>query len=71
MAIIGIFVQLPLYLTNTWYSGHLPFNTNKIYDRYGARFNNKKVTDDRANFDLEKYKAYSVILLKMLLTILL
>jgi hypothetical protein len=60
MAITGLLFQLPMYLTNTWYTGHLPFNTNKIYDRYGKRYQNKRVIDDRANFVLEKFKTYSV-----------
>ena len=62
MLFVGLFIILPMYLTNTWYTGHLPFNTNKLYDRYGKRFVPKLILDDRGNFDLEKYKAYSVTL---------
>jgi hypothetical protein len=60
MAVCGFFFMLPMYLTNVWNTGYLPFNTNKLYDRYGKRFIPSKLLDDRANFDLEKYKNYSV-----------
>ena len=60
MALVGLLFNLPVYLTNTWYSGHLPFNTNGLYDRYGKKIAVKKVIDSRANLDLEKYRAYSV-----------
>jgi hypothetical protein len=58
--IVGLLFNLPIYLTNVWYSGHLPFNSNKSYDRYGKPFRVRDVIDDRGNLVLEKYKAYSV-----------
>lgn len=61
--LIGLLFNLPLYLTNTWYSGHLPFNTNKLYDRFGKRFVTKSVVDERGNLDLAKYRSYSVQIL--------
>jgi hypothetical protein len=60
MAITGLLFQLPLYLTNTWYTGYLPFNSNRIYNREGKKYDAKAVTDDRANFSLEKFLQYSV-----------
>jgi hypothetical protein len=61
MAITGLLFQLPLYLTNTWYTGHLAFNSNKIWTREGKRYDAKKVTDERANFSLERFLQYSVL----------
>ena len=60
MLFIGLCFNLPMYLTNTWYTGHLPFNTNKLYDRYGKRFQPRQLLDDRGNFDQQKYVGYSV-----------
>src|SRR5579859_3765905 len=61
--LIGLLFNLPLYLTNTWYTGHLPFNTNKLYDRFGKRFKTRDVVDERGNLDLDKYRCYSVLVL--------
>ena len=58
--LVGLLFNLPMYLTNTWYTGYLPFNTNRLYDRYGKPYQIRKTVDNRANFDLEKYKSYSV-----------
>lgn len=52
--------MLPIYLRNVWYSGHLPLNRNRPYDRYGNPYNITQVVDGRANFVQEKYEAYSV-----------
>jgi hypothetical protein len=60
MLFVSICFSLPIYLTNTWYSGYVPFNTNKLYDRFGKRFLTRDVVDERGNLDLEKYKSYSV-----------
>ena len=60
MLLAGLLVNLPLFLTNTWYTGHVPFNTNRLYDRFGKPFVVRNVVDDRGNLNLESYKAYSV-----------
>jgi hypothetical protein len=60
MLLSGLLVNLPLFLTNTWYTGHVPFNTNRLYDRFGKPFVVRSVVDDRGNLNLESYKAYSV-----------
>lgn len=52
-----------MYLRNVWYSGHLPFNMNQPYDRYGNAYNISLVVDERANFVQEKYESYSVNLM--------
>src|SRR5947207_3065933 len=54
---------LPIYLRNVWYSGHLPFNLNRPYDRYGRRYNLSQIVDERANLVQAKYEAYSVLLI--------
>ena len=51
---------LPMYLRNTWFTGYLPFNENKPYDRFGLRYNITKIVDERANFVESKYQTYSV-----------
>jgi hypothetical protein len=56
----GLFIALPLYLKNIWYTGYLPFNTNRPYDRYGNTYNITQVVDDHATFVQDKYESYSV-----------
>jgi hypothetical protein len=60
MAIAGCCVYLPIFLRNVWYSGHLPFNMNRPYDRFGNPYNVSAVIDENGNFVEAKYKAYSV-----------
>lgn len=69
MLLVGLLFSLPMYLSNAWYTGYLPFNTNKLYDRLGNRYQIHNAVDDRANFDLEKYKSYSVRSFLMRLTL--
>lgn len=58
MFITGLFI-LAVWYTNTWNTGYLPINTNRIYDHYGLRYNVSRTIDERGMFDLEKYSAYS------------
>lgn len=49
-----------MYLKNIWYFGHLPFNLNRPYDRYGNEYNISRVMDGAGNFLQEEYEHYSV-----------
>jgi len=60
MLFVGLVFMLPMYLLNVWGTGYIPFNVNKLFDRYGKRFTIRRVLDSRGNLDLEKYRAYSV-----------
>jgi OPT family oligopeptide transporter len=62
MLITAFCFMLPLFFKNVWYSGYIPFNRNGIFDRFGKRYDIRKVVDARGNLDLEKYRAYSVFL---------
>jgi len=61
MLLVGLLFNLPFYLTNTWNSGYLPFNSNKLYDRYGNNYKVRDIIDKAGRFDAEKYASYSVI----------
>ena len=60
MLVTGLFINLPMYLSNTWYSGYLPFNSNKLYDRFGNRAQIAKIVDERGTLDVEKYRKAGV-----------
>ena len=60
MLFAGLLFNLPMYLTNVWYSGYLPFNTNKLYDRHGKPFKVTQLVDERGNLDVEKYHKFGV-----------
>ena len=60
MLLSGLLFNLPMYLTNVWYSGYLPFNANKLFDRHGKYFQVTQLVDDRGNLDIEKYHKFGV-----------
>jgi len=60
MLVTGLFINLPMFLSNSWYSGYLPFNTNKLYDRYGQRAKIDTIVDERGTLDVEKYRKFGV-----------
>jgi hypothetical protein len=62
MFIAGVAFMLPLFLKNVWYSGYIPFNVNGIFDRFGKRYDIRRVIDERGNLDINKYHTYSVFL---------
>ena len=51
MLAVGLFFMLPMYLNNVWYSGHLPFNMNRPFDRFGKRYNISRIVDTRGRRD--------------------
>ncbi|CZT50608.1 related to sexual differentiation process protein isp4 [Rhynchosporium secalis] len=56
---IFMFVILGLYYTNTYNTSYLPINTNRVWDRFGERYNVSRAIDARGIFDPTKYEAYS------------
>ncbi|KAH7192843.1 OPT oligopeptide transporter protein-domain-containing protein [Fusarium flagelliforme] len=64
--VFWIYIISPaLYYSNTWFSAHLPLQSNSIYDNTGAVFNVSKVINkkDDFTFDPQKYADYSHIYL--------
>jgi len=60
MLFSGLLLNLPIYLTNIWYAGYLPFNSNKLYNRHGQRAQIALIVDERGNLDIEKYRQNGV-----------
>lgn len=62
--VFWIYIISPaLYYSNTWFSAHLPLQSNSIYDNTGAVFNVSKVInkEDDFTFDPQKYADYSQV----------
>ena len=62
--VFWIYIISPaLYYSNTWFSAHLPLQSNSIYDNTGAVFNVSKVINkkDDFTFDPQKYADYSQV----------
>ncbi|KAI1840281.1 hypothetical protein JX266_013500 [Neoarthrinium moseri] len=58
-ATISIFVTAAIWYTNTWSTGYLPINSNRVFDNTGGLYNVTRAVDSRALFDADKYAAYS------------
>lgn len=56
---IGGLIILGVWYTNTWNTGYLPINTNRIYDHFGQIYNVSRTIDSRGMYDDAKYKDYS------------
>ncbi|KAG8699351.1 hypothetical protein FRC08_005363, partial [Ceratobasidium sp. 394] len=56
-------IVLSLWLTNTWYTGHLPINMNRPFDRFGKQYKVTKVVDEFGFYDQAAYEAYSPLYL--------
>ncbi|KAI1764832.1 OPT-domain-containing protein [Hypoxylon sp. FL1150] len=57
-AISGCIIAAFWY-TNTYYTGYLPINSNRVFDNTGGLYNVSASIDDRGLFDAAKYEAYS------------
>ena len=60
--VLWIFIVCPaLYYSNTWYSAHLPFQSNSVFDNHGKIYNVSRVINkaEHFTFDVDKYEAYS------------
>ncbi|ODN82201.1 OPT family small oligopeptide transporter [Cryptococcus amylolentus CBS 6039] len=60
-SIIGLFVIIGTYWSNTWYSSYLLPNSNQAFDRFGAYYNVTAVLTPDKTLDVEAYHAYSPI----------
>lgn len=52
-------VVLAIWYTNTWNTGYLPINNNRVYDHFGKLYNVSRTLDSRGLMDLDKYRQYS------------
>jgi hypothetical protein len=57
--IISGFVVAGVWYSNTFNTGYLPINSNKVYDHFGKFYNVTRTLDQRGMFDATKYTAYS------------
>jgi hypothetical protein len=57
--VISGFVVAGIWYSNTFNTGYLPINSNKVYDHFGKFYNVTRTLDHRGMFDAEKYSAYS------------
>lgn len=48
-----------LWWTNTYYTGYLPINSNRVFDNTGGLYNVSQAIDERGLFDPAKYENYS------------
>ncbi|KAI1452673.1 OPT-domain-containing protein [Annulohypoxylon moriforme] len=58
-AALACCVIAALWYTNTYNTGYLPINSNRVFDNTGALYNVSNAVDDRGLFDAVKYEAYS------------
>lgn len=56
---ISMFVVLGIWYSNTYFTGYLPINTNRVWDNTARLYNVSLVTDSKGLFDATKYEAYS------------
>ena len=59
--LVSAMIALGFWITNAFYTGHLPITSPDTYDRFGNRYNVTRILDDKALFDLEAYKSYSPV----------
>lgn len=58
-AVIAACLIAALWYTNTYNTGYLPINSNRVFDNTGALYDVSRAVDDRGLFDPVKYEAYS------------
>ena len=52
-----------LYYTNTWYAKFMPISSRTSFDNTGKSYKVRRILTADATLDVEKYKAYSPLLL--------
>ena len=64
---LGMLLSMPIILaiwyTNTWYTGYMPINVNRPYDRFGNRYKVTRIIDKNGFYDQAAYEAYSPLYL--------
>ncbi|POR33863.1 Sexual differentiation process protein isp4 [Tolypocladium paradoxum] len=58
MFLLGL-LAIAVWYTNTWNTGYLPINSNRVFDHFGKLYNISAALDKHGIFDLEKYSKYS------------
>ncbi|KAM7191832.1 OPT oligopeptide transporter [Rhypophila sp. PSN 637] len=53
------FVIMGVWYTNTWNTGYLPINTNRVWDHFGSLYNVSRAIDDHGMYAHDKYMDYS------------
>ncbi|PHH66525.1 hypothetical protein CDD81_7000 [Ophiocordyceps australis] len=53
------FIVLAVWYSNTWNSGYLPINSNRIFDHFAKPYNVSAVLDERGMYHEERYLSYS------------
>jgi OPT family small oligopeptide transporter len=56
-------IIVAIWYTNTWYTGYVPINVNRPYDRFGNRYQVTRVLDKNGFYDEAAYQAYSPLYL--------
>lgn len=62
--VFWIYIITPaLYYSDTWFTGHLPLQSNAIFDDTGKVYNVSRVINKKNGFtlDLKKYNEYSEV----------
>lgn len=50
---------LGIWWTNTWNTGYLPINTNRVFDHFGKPYNVSRAINAEGMYDHDKYMNYS------------
>ncbi|KAJ7254139.1 OPT-domain-containing protein [Mycena rebaudengoi] len=58
-AMIAFPIIVALWYTNTWYTGHLPINSNHVFDNAGSFYNVTNAVGDNTLFDQTAFQNYS------------
>ncbi|KAH9917385.1 OPT-domain-containing protein [Epithele typhae] len=58
-ALLTLPIILAIWMSNVWYTGHLPINSNAVFDNTAGRYNVSLTVNADALFDPVKYAAYS------------
>ena len=58
---LGFFVVVAIYFSNTWYTAYLLPNSNAAFDRFGASYNVTAVLNSDHTLNETAYQAYSPI----------
>jgi len=56
---VASMVAIGIYFTNTYNTGYLPINSNRVFDHFGKRYNITRAINNKGLFDSAKYQAYS------------
>ncbi|KAJ2906980.1 OPT oligopeptide transporter [Zalerion maritima] len=56
---VSSLIVLIFWMNNAFHTGYLPAVSPTTFDHFGKSYNVSKILDDRAQFDLEKYRSYS------------